>query len=67
MTFQWFEIFLFTTAFRLAPVPTQWVLGGLFPLEQSGRGVALTTHLYLMPKIRGAILSLPHASSRRGT
>jgi hypothetical protein len=38
---------------------------GLFPREQSGRGVKLTTHLQLVPRSRMVELYL-HTSSRRG-
>jgi hypothetical protein len=46
-------ISLFTTAFRTALGPTSLLSNGyqgLFPWELSGRGVKLTTRLYLVPR-----------------
>jgi len=42
---------------------------GLFPWEQSGRGVKLTTHFHLVPRLRmhGCVSPLPHTSSWPGT
>jgi hypothetical protein len=43
--------------------------GSFFLGDKAARGLNLTTHLYLVPRIRtrGAVPPLPHTSSRRGT
>jgi hypothetical protein len=49
------EISLFSIASRPALGPTSLlsnVYMGLFPREISGRGVKLTTHLHLVPRLR---------------
>jgi hypothetical protein len=66
------ENFLFTTAYRPALWPTQppiqRVAGGLSTKKKNSRGVRLTTHLHLAPRLitRGDIPPLPHTSSWRG-
>jgi len=57
------RFFLFATAVSrpaLAPTPIQWVLEALTPWK-SGRGVKLTTHFHVVPRlrIRAAITLLP--------
>jgi hypothetical protein len=44
-----------------------WV-AGIFLREQNGRGVKLTTHLLLEPRLRmcGAMPPLPHKYAQRG-
>jgi hypothetical protein len=48
------NILLLSTASRPAwgstQPPIQWIPGFLFPGGESGKGVKLTTHLYLVPK-----------------
>jgi hypothetical protein len=50
------QIFLLAPAFRLALGPTQhpiqWVPGVLSPGVKRGRGVTLTTHPHLVPRLR---------------
>jgi len=60
--------FLFATASRPALGPTQPPIqraAGILPPGQSDRSVKVTTHLYLMMRLRihGAIPPLPHMSS----
>jgi hypothetical protein len=66
------RIFLLTSASRpeLGPTqpPVQWVLGVLSPWAKSGRGVMLTTHPHLVPRLRmskGYTSSPPQAPPRR--
>jgi hypothetical protein len=49
------------------PSPLSNGYRGLFPREESGRGVKLTTHLQLVPRSRkcGSIHPLPHTPSWR--
>jgi hypothetical protein len=58
------DIFLFATASRLALRPAQWV-PGVPSSGRSGRGVKLTTHIHLVPRLKmrgGAIPLLPRTS-----
>jgi hypothetical protein len=57
------EMFLFATASILALRSTR----GLFPRRKIARGMILTTHLHLAPKLmRGAIPPLTHTFSQCG-
>jgi hypothetical protein len=61
------EYFLFATAFETASGPTQNIMLH-FPQGYSGRVVKLTTHLYLVSRLRmlRAIPALSHISSLCG-
>jgi hypothetical protein len=62
------KIFLFAIMSILAVRSTQPVGTGVLPSEYSGRGVKLTTHLHLVPKLRmcGAIPQLIHSFAWHG-
>lgn len=64
------EVIFYTTVYRLALGPTQPPIQQvqLFPWGQSSQGMKLTTHLFLVQRLRmcGAVFPLPRMSPCHG-